>query len=96
MKQDVNIQFAIKNLKMKRKRQNKNLTSSGEDLNPGFLSILKTVEDVMTTCVFMHSKPIKHVQSNLDMLEGEKISEDIFNFNKNALIYIPSTFLWEK
>ena len=45
MKQDVNIQFAIKNLKMK-KRVKKNLTSSGEDLNPGFLSILKHFEDV--------------------------------------------------
>ena len=39
MKQDVNIQFAIKNLKMKRGK--KFLTSSGEDLNPGFLRMLE-------------------------------------------------------
>ena len=51
MKQDVNIQFAIKNLKMKRKKQ-KILTSSGEDLNPGFLSIQKHFEDVQDNMCF--------------------------------------------
>ena len=73
MKQDVNIQFAIKNLKMK-KRVKKNLTSSGEDLNPGFLSILKHFEDVQDNMCFDALK--NHKTCTVKVVDKEQFDKE--------------------